>query len=138
MKYAYLIGLLFFALACKEAEEKTEAAPVTEAEDVVVIENGKYTEYYPGNKQVKFEGNQDDKQQRHGKWTFYAEDGTEISTSFYDHGLKHGHSVVHYPNGVIHYYGEYHYDEKIGIWKTYDEKGKLIEEKDFGPAKTKE
>jgi antitoxin component YwqK of YwqJK toxin-antitoxin module len=135
MKKLLYLFICISLISCGEKEEKQKQEPTVEAEELVVIENGKYTEYYPGRKQVKFEGNQDDDKQRHGKWVFYGEDGTEISTAFYDHGIKHGHSVVRYPNGTIHYYGEYNYDEKIGVWKTYDDKGKLIEEKDFGPAK---
>ena len=37
-----------------------------------------------------------------------------------------------YPTGVIHYRGEYRKDKTVGIWTTYDEKGKVISETDFG------
>jgi antitoxin component YwqK of YwqJK toxin-antitoxin module len=39
---------------------------------------------------------------------------------------------VKYPSGVIHYRGEYKNDQTVGVWTTYDEKGKVINETDFG------
>jgi antitoxin component YwqK of YwqJK toxin-antitoxin module len=32
---------------------------------------------------------------------------------------------------VINYVGEYLHNEQIGIWKFYDDKGKLIKEEDY-------
>lgn len=133
-RIAFLILSLTLFTSCSEEEVKTETNEVTEVEELIEIKDGKYTEYYPGKKQVKFEGMQDDDNLRHEKWSFFDENGTEISTTFYDHGKKHGHSIVKYPSGVVHYYGEYHYDKMIGVWKTYDESGKLLSEKDYGPA----
>lgn len=48
---------------------------------------------------------------------------------------KEGFSLVKYPNGRIHYRGEYQNDKMIGLWSTYDEKGNLITEKDYGDRK---
>lgn len=135
MKNILFLALsLCFLLSCSDEEAQADVNQEPEVEELVEIKDGKFTEYYPGKKQVKFEGMQDEQSLRHGKWSFFDEKGTEISTTFYDHGKKHGHSVVKYPSGVIHYYGEYHYDKMIGIWKTYDENGKLLTEKDYGPA----
>ena len=53
----------------------------------------------------------------------------------YDHGKKEGFSLVKYPNGRIHYRGEYQNDKMIGLWSTYDEKGNLITEKEYGVRK---
>jgi antitoxin component YwqK of YwqJK toxin-antitoxin module len=49
----------------------------------------------------------------------------------YDHCKRHGHTIVRYPNGAIHYYGEYDQDAKTGVWKTYDENGELVSEVDY-------
>ncbi|TNE55452.1 MAG: hypothetical protein EP338_04075 [Bacteroidetes bacterium] len=126
-----LIGLTFIWTAC-QSEEK-EVPPTKEVAEVLIERHeGQFKEYYPGRKQVKIEGVEDAEGQRHGRWVFYSENGVELSVTLYDHGKKHGHSVVKYPNGALYYYGEYDQDRKIGIWKTYDQEGKLVEEKDFG------
>ena len=130
----FLLISLTLLISCSDDETKPEVSKDPEIEELVEIKDGKFTDYYPGKKQIKFQGMQDDEGQRHGKWSFYDEKGTEISTTFYDHGKKHGHCIVKYPSGAIHYYGEYHYDKMIGIWKTYDESGKLQTEKDYGPV----
>jgi antitoxin component YwqK of YwqJK toxin-antitoxin module len=126
-----LIGICLLISCSRENKNQSNNIP-TKKESLVEIHNGIFTEYYPGKKQKKFQGEQDENGQRHGKWTFYGTDGLELSTSHYEHGIRHGHSVVKYPNGAIHYYGEYNMDQQIGIWKSYDMQGNLTEEKDYG------
>lgn len=138
MKAFVLIAITFSLFSCTEATETKKVIKpeqkVVNPDDLVKIDGDHFMEYYPDGKILKFEGFQDDQKERHGKWVFYGEDGKELSMTMFDHGKKHGHSIVRYANGAIHYHGEYHYDQKIGIWKSYDVDGKLIEEKDFGPA----
>lgn len=118
-----LFVALIFASCRTEETVKVEAPKVEKPEDLVVIENGLYTEFYPGKKNVKFQGQQDDLKQRHGRWTYFSESGLELSITHYMHGVKHGHSIVKYPNGNLHYIGEYDNGKEIGVWKMYDEKG---------------
>ena len=66
------------------------------------------------------------------KWVFYSENGNEQSITVYNKGMREGFSLVKYPNGAMHYRGEYRNDQMVGIWTTYDEKGKVINEKDYG------
>lgn len=122
-KYVVCFALAVSLFSCKGEEKPAEPKKVEKPEELVVIDNGLYTEFYPGRKQVKFQGQQDELKQRHGKWTFYSENGTELSITFYDHGKKHGHTIVKYPNGNLHYVGEYDHDKEIGEWVMYDEKG---------------
>lgn len=138
--YSLLLGSLIL-LSCdsskNEKETQDETAAVEEKiekEELIEVKGNMYTEYYPGKKQIKFQGPQDDDKKRHGLWKFFNENGIEISSTMYSHGLKHGHSVVKYDNGAIFYVGEYSNDVQIGIWKTYDKNGNLNSEKDFGPA----
>ncbi len=132
-KIVFLLATLFLIIACEnKSEKKKEEIP---KEILVEVKDGVFTEWYPGKKQIKFQGGQDDLGNRDGKWTFYAENGTELSFTLYDHGKKEGFSLVKYPNGRIHYRGEYQNDEMIGLWSTYDEKGNLINEKDYGDRK---
>jgi antitoxin component YwqK of YwqJK toxin-antitoxin module len=129
-KIVFLLATLFLIIACEnKSEKKKEEIP---KEILVEVKDGVFTEWYPGKKQIKFQGGQDELGNRDGKWTFYAENGTELSFTLYDHGKKEGFSLVKYPNGRIHYRGEYQNDEMIGLWSTYDEKGNLINEKEYG------
>lgn len=138
MRTFVAIGLVALLAACSTEEPKdteketTEETGPVDKKDLIVIEGDLYTEYYPGKKQIKFQGTQDDDGQRHGKWSFYNEKGLEISMTMYEHGKKHGHSIVKYENGAVFYVGEYYNDVQTGIWKTYKPNGELDSEKDFG------
>ena len=63
--------LLSFLVSCNDKQE--DQSTVTEKkEDLVEIKNGIYTEWYPGKKNIKFQGAQDEKAQRNGKWVFLS------------------------------------------------------------------
>ena len=121
--------LAFTIVAC--TSENTVKKTVT-SEQLIEVKNGVYSEWYPGKKQLKFHGAVDKKGNRNGKWVFYSEQGTELSIMIYTVGKRDGFSIVKYPNGALHYRGEYRNDEMVGVWTTYDEKGKIISEKDYG------
>ena len=121
--------LAFTIVAC--TSENTAKKTVT-SEQLIEVKNGVYSEWYPGKKQLKFHGAVDKKGNRNGKWVFYSEQGTELSIMVYTVGKRDGFSIVKYPNGALHYRGEYRNDEMVGVWTTYDEKGKIISEKDYG------
>lgn len=125
------VSFTIFACSRNEKTEEKSTEKQEKIESLVEIKNGIYTEYYPGRKQIKFQGEQDHLGNRHGKWTFYNESGLEMSSTHYEHGKKHGASFAKYPNGSMHYIGEYENDKEIGIWKMYDEKGTLVTEKDY-------
>lgn len=126
-----LVVVAAFFTACNSSKKDSDKQTVIK-EELVQVKNGKYTEWYPGKKQIKFEGMLDKKGQRDGKWSFYSQKGTELSFTFYEHGIKEGFTVVKYPNGAIHYRGEYLHNQTVGVWTTYDIKGKMISEKDYG------
>ncbi len=119
--------LLSFVVSCKEKQ----ADKIVEKENLVEIKNGIYTEWYPGKKNKKFQGAQDEKSRRDGKWVFYSEKGNELSITFYSNGLKNGFTMVKYPNGRMHYRGEYRNDTIVGLWTTYDQNGKITKEKNY-------
>ena len=114
-----------------KAESTAEEVPEAEIE----IKGNVYTEYYPGTKHVKFQGPQDENGKRDGKWMYFDEKGVELSITNYKHGLKNGPSMVKYPNGNIHYTGEYTNDETTGIWTTYSESGEKLTVKNFDDLK---
>mgnify|MGYP002632936757 CR=1 FL=1 len=133
-KIVFVFVTLFLIFGCKNTTDNKIDKKI-KIEKLVEVKDGVFTEWYPGKKQIKFQGGQDELGNRDGKWTFYAENGTELSFTLYDHGKKEGFSLVKYPNGRIHYRGEYQNDEMIGLWSTYDEKGNLITEKEYGVRK---
>lgn len=135
MKYLLILFVAFAFISCSEEEEKKKTDDLEVVEDLVEIKDGIYTEWYPGKKQIKYRGEQDDQSRRQGKWVFYSENGSELSITFYEHGLKEGFSIVKYPNGAIHYRGEYKNDQMVGLWTTFNEKGEVETEKDYGYPK---
>lgn len=130
MKYLALLisGMLLFACSTEEESGKKNAP---DPEVLVETDGNMFIEYYPGKKQVKFKGPQDENKQRHGVWYYYSEAGVELSMTEYNHGKKNGVTMVKYPNGFMHYTGQYREDVQVGVWKTYDTNGKLVEEKNF-------
>lgn len=125
-----LLGFILVAtLASCTAEEKPVKKEEKVKEEVLIeVINGVYYEWYPGKKQVKFKGGQDEEKKRNGIWTFYSETGQELSITMYEHGLREGYTIVKYPNGAIHYRGEYRNDKTVGVWTTFDETGKKVSE----------
>lgn len=136
MKYLFALSFVALLFSCNNNEEKTEAN-LPEVETLTEYKNGIYTEYYPGKKKIKIRGAQDKNKVRDGKWVMLSETGKELSVTYFEKGSREGHSIVKYPNGMLHYVGEYKNNQMIGVWKFYDEKGNLKEEKDYGTGKVK-
>jgi len=141
MKYLQLLVLSLFIIGCSNNEEpqldqkKSDSEvenPTKKKEELVEIKGTTFTQYYPGKEKIKFQGTQDEEKRRHGKWTHFSEDGKELGTTMYKHGILHGHMVVKRPNGTLYYHGEMHNGKKVGIWKNYDETGAFLNEDDFG------
>jgi antitoxin component YwqK of YwqJK toxin-antitoxin module len=124
-----IVACIFFSLLVSCKDKQVEK--IAKKENLVEIKNGIYTEWYPGKKNKKFQGAQDEKSKRDGKWVFYSEKGEELSITFYSNGLKNGFTVVKYPNGRMHYRGEYRNDTIVGLWTTYDQNGKITKEKNY-------
>ena len=136
MKYLFALSLVALLFSCNNNEEKTEAK-LPEVETLTEYKNGIYTEYYPGKKKIKIRGAQDKNKIRDGRWVLLSESGKELSVTYFNKGKREGHSIVKYPNGMLHYVGEYKNNQMIGVWKFYDEKGNLKEEKDYGTGNIK-
>ncbi len=129
-----IFSMLLITLSCaiisscgEEKKPKKKKEP-----SLVEIKDGVYTEYYPGKTAVKFQGPQDKKGQRNGRWFFYTENGTEQSTTEYVNGKKNGLILVRYPSGNVRYSGFYQDDKEVGAWRFYKEDGSLDFEKDYG------
>jgi antitoxin component YwqK of YwqJK toxin-antitoxin module len=134
MKTAVSIILILGLIGAScSTEPKAKVKKEISRQDLVEIKDGHYTEWYPEKKQIKYEGELNSKGNREGKWNFYSQSGNLLSFSFYTDGKKNGHCMVKYPNGKIHYYGQYRNDQMVGEWVTYDQKGhKTIKQFDEG------
>jgi len=128
-KYFYVLAFGMLVLSC--GEEVPEEIVTNDDTELIIEEEGMYTEFYPGKKQIKIQGPLDDDDKRDGRWVFLSSEGRQLNFTMYQHGKKHGHSFNAYSNGAPYYYGEYHQDSLVGIWKTYDTKG-VVMEKDYG------
>ncbi|MEY4991486.1 MAG: hypothetical protein RI948_352 [Bacteroidota bacterium] len=122
LKVLFILTLIFTSFSCTNKQNDKKNKPEVK-EELVEIKDGHYKEWYPGKKQLKYDGDLTQKGSREGKWNYYSEKGNLLSFTFYVAGKKNGHSVVKYPNGKIHYYGQYQDDKMVGEWVTYDQKG---------------
>lgn len=131
LQILFFVGTLsMLFVACSGGTEPQKiAAP--KKEKLVDLKDGHYTEWYPGRKQIKYQGQLNQAGNREGKWDFFSETGNLQSFTMYIDGKKEGHSLVKYPNGKVHYYGTYQNDQMVGEWVSYDQNGnKTI--KDYG------
>lgn len=119
-------------VACS-ADSKPEKSVAPKKEKLVDLKDGHYTEWYPGRKQIKYQGQLNKAGNREGKWDFFSETGNLQSFTMYIDGKKEGHSLVKYPNGKVHYYGTYQNDQMVGEWVSYDLNGNKTV-KDYGNA----
>ena len=130
MKLSFIFLLAGIVLSCagNEASGDSKSIPIIQDEVLVDSLNGQYKEWYAGKQQLKYIGGQDSKARRHGRWIHYLESGIEKSMTTYTHGLREGFSIVKYDNGMIFYRGEWHNDEKVGVWTTYNTEGDMVSE----------
>lgn len=133
MRSLFLLVFALFLWSSCEDDKKPQRPEVVEQEfrPLIVEENGRYTEWYPGHQQIKISGRKNQEGQRTGVWKYFSEQGIELSITLYNNGLKEGHTIVKHPNGALRYTGEYFNDEPIGEWKFYNEEGQLIETKKY-------
>lgn len=90
---------------------------------------GDYIDKYP-NGVIKFTGNFRFGV-RHGHWMAFYDNGVKWSECYYDKGKKHGETIVYFPNGNVHYKGWYKNDLKDSLWFYYDESGKELDRRAF-------
>jgi len=60
------------------------------------------------------------------KTTVYYKNGRVKQERNYKNGLLNGNLISYWENGLIHTKGKYKESKRIGIWKTFSKKGKLL------------
>jgi len=134
MKFLLVILLAIPLLINTSCGEEKKPATKPKKEKLVDIKDGKYTEYYSGRKAVKFQGPIMQNGKRDGRWFFYSENGTEMSTTEYNEGVRDGLIMVRYPNGNVRYTGFYTAGRESGEWRFYLEDGTLDFSKNYDDA----
>jgi len=139
-KFSIILGgVLLLQISCSPSNEK--AAEVIEqfpdgttkierhyqvsGSDTLAID---LLEYHP-NGALKMKGPLDQNGERHGMWEAYYPDSTLWSKGNYTHGLADGNRTVWYSNGQKRFEGKYRKGKEVGLWKFWDEQGKLINTK---------
>lgn len=86
-------------------------------------------------KEVRFYQNGEKKQHgefknevKHGKWTYWYENGNKWSEANFNLGVTDGESIVWYENGEIKYRGDYKNGDPHDVWTFYDDKGKKLKD----------
>ncbi|SFT67463.1 MORN repeat variant [Lishizhenia tianjinensis] len=131
LKFLTAVLLSTTLVACGSSDEKKENKTEEQSIDLASLplkdttDNNIYQEWYEGHKQIKIKGGLDKDGKRHGVWKFYDVDGKDRSITTYKNGLRHGHTVVYYPNGMLNYKGEYDNDSTVGEWKFYMPDGSI-------------
>jgi len=64
----------------------------------------------------------------------YYPTGRRRSEVTYVHGFPDGPAVYYHPNGKKSSEGRYHQSRQIGVWRTWDRAGALVDETDHGNA----
>jgi antitoxin component YwqK of YwqJK toxin-antitoxin module len=95
-----------------------------------VISNGEYYQYYK-NGVIKIQGTMKNGM-RQGLWKSFYENGSPWSETTFRDGKKDGKTTTWYENEQKRYEGYYSMDVESGKWIFWDEKGKLVTEKDYG------
>lgn len=137
MKNIILLSVLsLFVFACNSPsnnslENKTIAKDTVKLPLSSIDANGNYKLWYPGHKQVKISGRKNKKGKRVGIWKSYSEDGVELSMEIYVNGKRDGFTIVRYPNGVPRYTGNYSKDQKVGMWRFFDQSGKQTDSTNY-------
>ncbi len=85
---------------------------------------GKWIQYWPGNKFKRFEGRfKDDKPE--GKFRYFFKDGALKAVMIFETGGVRSHALLYYASGNLMGEGDYVNKEKTGTWKFYSELGHL-------------
>ncbi len=89
--------------------------------------------FYPEYK-IQMTGKSLDKQ-REDKWTYYYENGQKWSEGYFKNGVHDSIINTWYENGQKQHEGIYRGGKEAGVWKYYDQQGKLAKEIDYSKPK---
>lgn len=129
--------LLFASCGPKLQEKIVETYPDGKPKRVQYYTPGTENSYmareifYYQNGMKKMDGTYDKNNLKHGKWTYWREDGKKWSEGYFYEGKDDGIRRTWHENGNRHYEGRYDKGVRKGTWKFWDENGKLVKEIDY-------
>jgi antitoxin component YwqK of YwqJK toxin-antitoxin module len=85
--------------------------------------------YESGQKRVEGHYNADGK--KDGRWVYWYENGNKWSEGYFSEGLDDRKRTTWHENGQLHFTGKLDKGERIGVWRFYDENGKMTKELDY-------
>jgi len=137
-KLVYLFVIIFLAACGQKLQERVvesypDGTPKRVQYYTPELENSylaKEVFYYEnGNKKLIGHYNQDGK--KHGKWIYWREDGKKWSEGYFFEGKDDKMRRTWHENGGKHYRGRYDKGTRVGIWRFYDESGRMVKEIDY-------
>ncbi|MFA5781324.1 MAG: hypothetical protein WC868_03545 [Bacteroidales bacterium] len=136
-KIFYLIIILFVIAACNKEKKVTEETYPDGFPKIEKYYRGesankemvKEVRYY-SNHRKELEGNYKNSK-RNGNWIYYYKNGNKWSEGSFVDGLDDSKRTVYFENGQKRYEGYYNKGNQSGIWKFWDESGKLLKEVDY-------
>jgi len=87
--------------------------------------------FYYENGQKRVEGSYNAEGKKDGKWIYWYENGNKWSEGYFSEGLDDKKRTTWHENGKLHFTGKLDKGKRIGIWKFYDENGKMTKELDY-------
>jgi len=138
MKKIILLAFVIMIFSCAK-EIKTETVVLSKYPDGTTLTEGIYK--WRGNEKVKikeisyfpsgvieYEGELNYKQQKHGLWVYWYEDGTKWLEENYENNILHGKFTEWYLSGEKSYEGEYSDGIPAGTWTFWDADGNKSKE----------
>lgn len=94
------------------------------------LKHGKFRIYSADGK-IEIQG-QIDSNRNVGKWQYFYPNGTIESEGSFNFDLPEGRWIWNYPDGKLKEEGIYENGERVGMWYQYDNKGGIINKRDYG------
>jgi antitoxin component YwqK of YwqJK toxin-antitoxin module len=87
--------------------------------------------FYYENGQKRVQGSYNSDGKKDGKWVYWYENGNKWSEGYFNEGLDDNKRTTWHENGQLHFTGRLDNGKRIGVWKFYDETGRLTKELDY-------
>jgi len=129
------ILILFFALFITSCGDDFERIVISSYSDGTPLKVGVYTwkgnsqilikeiNYYP-NGEIETEGELNEKGKKHGKWTYWYENGKKWIEENYSEDIRNGDYTEWYMSGEKSFNGEYSNGFPSGTWTFWNDEGK--------------
>lgn len=137
-RFLYLLSLLVLASCGPRMEEVvTEKYPDGTPKRIDFFSGEGTTKYiaksvfYYESGKKRVEGHYNAEGKKDGKWLYWYENGNKWSEGYFTNGLDDKKRTTWHENGELHFTGRLDQGKRVGIWKFFDENGKMTKELDY-------